>query len=100
MRRPGGYAVLTTPQTAVVNLDGLRCEEVKAGALEMDTFSCFHCGRITHVQARMDPANLGGLCKICYHLICPHCVGKGCDPFEAKLIRAEQRDIALRSYGV
>ena len=100
MRRPQGYAVLTTPERAIVSLSGLKCEEVPAGVLECDTMSCGHCNRVTHVRPRMDPAELGGLCKICYKLICKFCVGHGCDPLEAKLERAEARYQALRSYGV
>lgn len=98
MRKPQGYAVLTVAQEAVVKLGGLQAEEVPAGVIETDTFSCNHCNRVTHVKARMDPAELGGLCKICYGLICKFCVGRGCDPLEAKLERAEARYHALRSY--
>lgn len=100
MRRPGGYATVVSPVRSVVNLDGLRCEQIPEGVFEVDTFSCSHCQRITHVMPRMDPADLGGMCKVCYKLICPFCVGKGCDPLEKKLERSEARDRARRSYGI
>lgn len=98
MRNPGGYGMLITPDKAVVHFDGRR-REVNAGTHEVDTFTCFHCGRVKHVKPKMDAADLGGLCKVCMKLICEHCVGKGCDPFEEKLKRSEARDRALRSYG-
>lgn len=99
MRNPGGYARIFSPDRTVVNFDHIRCEEINAGVFEADTFCCFHCGRMVHVRPRMDPADLGGMCKICYHLVCPTCVGNGCDPFEEKLRRAEASEIARRSYG-
>lgn len=101
MRNPGGYAVIVSPDPTKANFDRMTCEELPAGTTERDTFSCFHCGRVTHVKPRMDPADLGGLCKQCMRLICPHCLGKGnCDPLEKKLERMEARDRALRSYGL
>lgn len=101
MRNAGGYAVITTPVYDRINLDRLSCEEIHAGMNELDTFSCFHCGRVIHVKPKIDPASLGGLCKTCMKLICPDCVTSGkCDPFEKKLERAEARYHALRSYGL
>jgi len=72
MRKPGGY-------TFLVDGDGK--------AHEGETFTCKHCQRITRVEARQRPEDLGGFCTLCAGLICSHCVGKGCDPFEAKLER-------------
>src|SRR5512143_1685512 len=70
MRNPGGYAVKTDP----------------TGIYEWDSFTCFHCQQVVHVPARADPADLGGLCKMCMKLICPKCVNLGgCMPFEKKL---------------
>ncbi len=100
MRKPQGYATVTSPDRSVVFLDGVRREEIPAGVFEADTFTCKHCARVTHVMPRMDPANMGGLCKCCYGLICRHCVGRGCDPLEAKLERAEAKERARRSYGI
>ena len=100
MRNPGGYAVLTGPVDQRVEFDGFRCEQVSAGAQEIDTFTCFHCGRVIHVKPKMDAADLGGLCKLCMKLICPACLGNGCSPLEKKLEQMEARGRALRSYGL
>lgn len=80
MRRPGGYSVITEPGKADV---------------EADTFTCGHCNRIVFVTPMMDAANMGGRCTVCDTLICPRCVGKGCDPLEEKLKRME----AVKSYA-
>jgi hypothetical protein len=48
----------------------------------------------------MDPADMGGLCKICMKFECPKCLGKGCTPFEKKLEIIENRERILRSYGL
>lgn len=100
--RPGGYAVITSPEPAKLRLDSrdAKCEEVSEGNTELDSFTCFHCSRVVHVKARQAPELLGGLCKICMKLICMHCVDKGCDPFEKKLERWEAKEIARRSYGL
>lgn len=100
MRNPGGYSFVCTPVETVADFDKVTKETIDPGTFERDTFTCKHCNRVTHVKPRMDAASLGGLCKICYGLICPFCVGKGCDPFEAKLERQEARQLALRSYGL
>lgn len=81
MLRPGGYLVGRG--------DG--------PAIEHDTFTCGHCCKVVFVKPKCDPADLGGLCKQCMKLVCPDCVGKGCDPLEKKLERAEARDRFLRS---
>ena len=100
MRNPGGYGYLVSPDPTDVVFDSARRRErVSAGTFEVDTFTCFHCCRVTHVRPKMDPADMGGLCKVCMKLICNHCVGKGCDPFEKKLKRSEERDRIRRSYG-
>lgn len=99
-RRPGGYAIITTPESARVNFDRFRCEDIRAGTFEVDTQTCSHCNRVMHIKPKMDPADMGGLCKICMKYICPTCVGLGCTPFEKKLEQMEKRGIALRSYGM
>jgi hypothetical protein len=71
-----------------------------AGTVEHDTFTCQHCGRIVVVRHGCSPEELGGRCTCCGGLICPDCVGKGCDHIEKKLERAEAREKALRSYGL
>ena len=80
MRKPGGYSIITDPAFA--------------SAREADTFTCYHCQKIIFVKPLCDPAEMGGRCTICDKLICKHCVGNGCDPFERKLERLEAR----RSY--
>lgn len=83
------------------NTGGYACiEEPDKPRREADTFSCGHCNSITHVKAKADPTELGGLCKVCMKLICCKCVGKGCDPLEEKLRRWESKQDSLRSYGL
>ena len=68
---------------------------------ECDTYTCKHCNKIVHVPVRADPADIGGLCKQCYGLICPQCLSKGnCTPWEAQMERMEAREAALRSYNL
>ena len=102
MRKPQGYAVITSPERSSVIFDREvkpRCEEIGAGMHEVDTASCGHCNRVMHIKPFMDPADMGGLCKICMKFTCPKCVDLGCTPFEKKLELAEKRGRALRSYG-
>lgn len=80
MRAPQGYSIVT-------HLDHDRAKEA-------DTFTCGHCGRVVFVEPFADPASMGGRCTCCDTLICPGCVGKGCDPLEEKLRRWERNDIA------
>jgi hypothetical protein len=68
-------------------------------AQEGETFTCFHCQRLTMVPHKARPEDVGGLCYVCYRHICPNCVGKPCDPFEEKLKRMEASYHARRSYG-
>lgn len=83
MLREGGYLIGTTD-------DG--------PPIERSTLTCGHCNRIVIVKPKCDPADLGGLCKVCMKLICPQCYGLDrCDPFEKKLERAEARDRFRRS---
>lgn len=84
MRSPGGYGVYISAYNNI----------------EHDTFTCAHCNCIVVVKPMMDPADMGGSCKVCDSLICGVCVGKGCTPFEEKLKKWEARDVALRSYDV
>lgn len=103
MRNPGGYGFVSSPVDTALHFDGRRREFMRAGVFETDTFTCAHSfcgGRVVAVKSRMDPADIGGLCKVCMKLICPTCVGRGCDPLEKALERAEARGIALRSYGL
>ncbi len=74
--------------------------EPSGSVKERATFTCAHCQAIRHVKPFCDPADLGGLCKICMNVICENCVGKGCDPFEEKLCRQEARGRSLRSMNL
>jgi len=82
MRRAQGYITLTSPDAPLV---------------EWDTFTCAHCQRIVKVPPRADPADLGGLCKVCNGLICRGCVGKPCKPWEKKMQEMEARERFRRS---
>lgn len=98
MRNPGGYGQIICDGTLTrpVAFDGYG----NTVAAETDTFSCGHCNKVVFVPARTDPANLGGLCKQCMKLICPHCLAGGrCTPLEKRLAEQEARYHALRSYG-
>lgn len=76
MRRPSGFTFET-------NLNGLM--------LEGETYMCAHCNRHTAVKPYQRPEDMGGLCKRCMGLTCPHCAAQGdCDPLEAKLERWER----------
>jgi len=66
-----------------------------------DTFTCAHCQYITVVKPRMDPADMGGLCKQCMGLICRACVAYGqCTTWEAQMEKIESRDRFRRQCGL
>ena len=77
MLKPGGYAQIVEPDRPT---------------RELDTFTCAHCNRITHVKARERAEDIGGLCKQCMGLICPACVGQTCVPFLKTLEQMEARE--------
>lgn len=80
MRNPGGWLQTTSPD----------------GVVEHDTFTCAHCQRVTVVRHRARGEDMGGLCRLCYKLICPACVGHGCVPFEKNLDHYERTGRWLR----
>lgn len=85
MRKPQGLATWTTPEGKQV---------------EAETFTCGHCQKIVFVKPKCDPADAGGLCKLCMTLICPKCAGDTkCDIFEKKLLRLEARDRLMQAMG-
>lgn len=107
MRNPGGYAqVIGGDGTFVTVNRRLHCDKIDkhTNVWECDTFTCGHlspgCMGVVHVFPKMDPADIGGLCKQCMKLICPNCVDKGCYPLEKALEQSEAKDRALRSYGM
>ena len=65
---------------------------------EWDTFTCAHCypQRVVRITPFCDPADMGGLCKLCMGAICSRCVGGPCVPFEKKIDRYEARSAARR----
>jgi len=90
MRNPGGYLIGTIPE---------------GGVDEHDTFTCSHCQRLTIVQHKAHPEDMGGMCKICMGLICDRCMdliakGNGCMTWEKNMEIQEARSAALRSYGM
>lgn len=86
MRKAGGYAIICDP-----------CAPIK----EMDTFTCHHCDRIVHVEAKANVDDLGGMCRICMKLVCPRCVDAGtCTPLEKRLTEQENKYHTLKSYGL
>lgn len=86
MRKPGGYAIWTNPESPTV---------------ERDTFTCCHCGCVVFVKPRAAPAECGGFCRLCMKPICGPCTDLGkCDPFENKLERAEASYRFRRSAGL
>lgn len=97
MRRPGGYALITSPVAGRVNFDGLRCEEIGIGASETDTFTCAHCNRVIHVKARSQGDDY--FCRNCMASICPPCADHPCIPFMKKVEAQEERTRRLQSLG-
>jgi hypothetical protein len=57
---------------------------------EWDTFTCNHCQNVVRYQKRAAAYDMGGYCTICSSMICQHCVGKGCKPFEERLRKMER----------
>ncbi len=99
MRRPQGYAVITSPVPTKIYLDGIRCEEMGAGTFEADTFTCIHCNRGMHVKVG-EKTNEEYFCRNCMARICPPCADHPCIPFMKKIEAEEERDRRLRSYGI
>lgn len=99
-RNPGGYAVIINPAPGKVQLDRGRLDFACEGVVEYDTFTCGHCNTVKHVRVKERPEDLGGLCKQCMKLICPHCVDQGCTPLERRIAEMEERDYRRRTYGL
>jgi hypothetical protein len=61
------------------------------GIVEADSYTCYHCNRVTFLKAFEHPDQLGARCTCCDKLICPSCVGKGCTPLQKRLEQMEAR---------
>jgi hypothetical protein len=98
MRRPGGYGQIIADEP---NKASARDCYGRRIAAEADSYVCGHCDRVMFVNAGEQPEDIGGLCKACMTLICPHCLNVGhCTPLEKRLAEQEARYHALRSYGL
>ncbi len=80
MRNPGGYLVITGPESVE----------------EYDTFTCGHCQRVVVVKHKAQASDLGGMCRLCMKLVCAECDTLGsCTPFE-KQMEEEEKSYRLR----
>jgi hypothetical protein len=98
MRKPGGQVTITGGGVGPTSDPGLQSLNRYK---EADTFTCVHCQKVTVVPVRSRPEDIGGLCRQCYGLICPSCVGKACRPFEKWLEEVErnvERNRAINEY--
>lgn len=78
MRNPQGY--------------GFEIDRVTGKVIgEWDTFTCAHCQHVVRFRKMAEAHELGGHCTLCDKMICSHCVGKPCEPFEEKIRAAETR---------
>ena len=88
-----GYAQIFFPdgnRESMVRFDGKTAQVVHGANVELDTFTCAHCGSVEHVQPRVD-VNAVGFCRSCMKPICARCSSKPCAPFEKRLIESEER---------
>jgi hypothetical protein len=70
------------------------------GQKEYETIACGHCTRMKLVY-RNDQKDLGGVCYICWRLICGPCADKGvCEPWEEYLAKKEAEFESRRSMGL
>jgi hypothetical protein len=92
--------LIVSPEPSKVSFDRMRCEEISAGLVERDTYTCKHCNRVIHVKPLAPMDDFGSMCRNCMKMVCPTCADGPCVPFEKKLEQMEKREIALRSYGL
>lgn len=81
MRQPQGYSIVSGPAP---------------GTGEWDTFTCAHCNTLHRVKPMAAADEMPDVCHLCGDknrpsFICKACLGKGCDPFEEKLLRMEAK---------
>jgi len=73
---------------------GFSRESGPDGNVEVETFTCAHCLRITEIQKGED---IGKMCMPCHAMICTACVARGiCEPFEKMLARREKEEAQRR----
>ena len=56
---------------------------------EVHSSTCAHCSAMTEFPSQKTMLEYVDICRGCMRLICLPCVGKPCDPVEAKLERQE-----------
>ena len=81
---------------------GLGFEFSPEGNREGFTLSCGHCGRMkVFMEKKTGEADLGGVCYVCWRLICGLCADEGtCKPLEEWLQKNEAEFQSRRSMGL
>jgi len=82
-RKPGGTSIITNTSDVPIQHNGYNIGSFSQR--ERHSFTCCHCNKVTFVEARCDPADLGGRCTCCDDLVCKDCVDKPCFPLEKRL---------------
>lgn len=78
--------------------DGSILDAGRVLAREVHASTCAHCAHITEYPSNKRMLDYVDICRGCMKLICLGCVGKPCDPVEAKVERAELEE-KLRRQG-
>lgn len=52
---------------------------------------CAHCQRLTMMTSQREVSEKTDLCRQCMRLVCLHCAGKGCTPWEKQMEAQEHR---------
>lgn len=100
MRNPQGYATIVGADRSVVTFDKFRCEEIRSGTMEVDTFTCIHCNGVRHVKPMSNMDEFGSMCRNCMKMVCPVCANGPCVPFLKKIEQMEQKDYIRRQYDL
>lgn len=86
LRKPSGLLFKTDP-------------DARQMTTEYETLSCAHCQRTKVIYKKGQ--DMGGLCYVCWSLICGPCTDKGiCEPWERQLEKQEARFQSRRSMGL
>jgi hypothetical protein len=79
----------------------ITCTETGKVLQEADTVQCAHCQRHGQVVPGTNPEDLNGArCKKCMGLVCHHCAGKECMPWEEVVQRYERAQARSELRGV